>query len=524
MKETFLVLVCAFLSLGSGTVASETHARTLDDASWRADVTSTAQAIRDNHPRPFRTTTAEAFDLKLEGLLRDVPNLSDKAIIIRLVELVAMIDDGHTRLAIPRQHPEIGLEFGHTATAPPNFPALEFRQLPLAFEKFADGVFVVAASAAQSNLIGARVTSIGGKPITEALTAVAAITFAENVQLEALMGVDRLSLIEALVALGIGDSGEAISIGLVDRNGASKTVSVGALPPGPVEWTGASTGKHTLLRLKKPQDIFWSQYVANGNYLYMRIDEIADGEILLAEFVTKTLEMADRMGARLIIDLRNNYGGSADLNQTLVKSIIRNDRLNQYGRTFVLTGRRTFSAAQMLVNDLERYTRALFVGEPTGSRPDHFGDPKKIRLEHSGLTLRVSRLHWSSYVAFDDRDATYPDFPVPCMSVDFFAGEDPALNLAATLSATSLKALLRNALKRGDIHQLSRYTLDARRSPDTYQSDFSDTLLDLGDEFRARHDMETAGLAYEVGLFFYPEDEGLKAALGSLKPPHDGRH
>ena len=41
----------------------------------------------------------------------------------------------------------------------------------------------------------------------------------------------------------------------------------------------------------------------------------------------------------------------------------------RFGRLLVLIGGSTFSAAQTLVNQLERYTDACFVGEPSGSPP-----------------------------------------------------------------------------------------------------------------------------------------------------------
>jgi len=229
--------------------------------------------------------------------------------------------------------------------------------------------------------------------------------------------------------------------------------------------------------------------------------------------------MAEEKDARLVIDIRNNFGGSGGLNKTLVMSLIQSKELNQYDRAFVLTGRRTFSAAQMLVNELEQYTRVSLVGEPTGSRPDHFGDPKKVQLEHSGLTLRVSRLHWSSYGAFDDREASNPDFPAAWTSSDYFSGHDPALELAIALQDISLESLLRNALARRDLHQVGRYTLDSKRSPGTYETDFSDLLLTLGNEALASGDTDIASFAYQVGLYFYPQHAGLREALEGIDEP-----
>ena len=211
---------------------------TLSDAEWRADIASAADAIREIHPRPFRAISETDFDSEYERLVEDIPELSDKEIIVRLAALVALVDDGHTRLALPREHPEIGLEFGHTPTPGPAHPALRFRQLPLAFDQFEDGIFVVAASNEYADLIGLRLVSIDGTPVAEAMQAVQAITFAENSQLAALMGVDRLSLPEALAALGITASAEVTILELADEFDAARKISVKPLPDGVLDWIG----------------------------------------------------------------------------------------------------------------------------------------------------------------------------------------------------------------------------------------------------------------------------------------------
>jgi hypothetical protein len=179
MKKSLAITFCGvFLGLlGNAAFAAE---RVLDDAAWRADIDTVARSIVEFHPRPFRDLSAEDFRQQHQRLIDDVPSLSDKAIIIRLAALVGLIKDGHTRLTIPREHPEIGLEFGHTPTLAPEHDELAFKQLPLAFEKFEDGVFVVAASSTAASLIGHKVSKIDDTPIEEALEMVQAVTFADN--------------------------------------------------------------------------------------------------------------------------------------------------------------------------------------------------------------------------------------------------------------------------------------------------------------------------------------------------------
>jgi hypothetical protein len=514
--KSVLSLICVLALAGAAADSTDSLTRALNDTDWRADIEAAADAIRESHPRPFRTVSAPVFEEHYEALMDEVPELSDKEVIVRLAALVALIDDGHTRLSIPRQHPAIGLEFGHTPTPEPDNKALEFRQLPLAFERLDDGIFVKAAREDFDELIGYRLTAIDDTNVDDAFAAVQAITYAENSQLESLMGVDRLSLPEALAALGISRSAEKISLTLVSRDGVRSQHEIAPMESGPFTWRDAFAEEPVQLRHKHPGKKFWSEYVPTENFIYMQIDEISDDDVSMAEFVSSSLQSAVEHNAKLVIDIRNNFGGSGGLNKTLVMSIIQSNELNQYDRTFVLIGRRTFSAAQMLVNELEQYTRVTFVGEPTGSRPDHFGDPKKIRLEHSGLTLRVSRLHWSSYTAFDEREATHPDFLTTWTSGAYFGGQDPDLNRALSLQGVDLKMLLRRAIPRGDMVQIGRYLLDSKRAPDTYADDFSTVLLELGIEFEQAGDTDSASLAYQIGLYFYPEHEELSSALAAL--------
>jgi hypothetical protein len=86
-----------------------------------------------------------------------------------------------------------------------------------------------------------------------------------------------------------------------------------------------------------------------------------------------------------------------------------------------------------------------------------------------------------------------------------------------SLQDIGLKTLLRVALQRGDLHQVGRYTLDSRRATDTFQIDFSDLLLELGAEFQEQDDLDSASFTYQVGLYFYPENEKLVAALKGVE-------
>src|SRR5205085_5186928 len=94
---------------------------------------------------------------------------------------------------------------------------------------------------------------------------------------------------------------------------------------------------------------------------------------------------------------------------------------------FVITGRETFSAAQNLVNQIEKYTEAIFVGEPTAGHPNHYGDNRPFTLPNSGLTVRASTLWWQDLDPRDERLWTAPEIAAELSYSDYVSGKDPAL-------------------------------------------------------------------------------------------------
>jgi hypothetical protein len=97
------------------------------------------------------------------------------------------------------------------------------------------------------------------------------------------------------------------------------------------------------------------------------------------------------------------------------------------GRLFTIIGRRTFSAAMNCANALEQHTNTLFVGEPTGTSPNHYGDAARIVLPHSGLSVFASTLYWQDSSPQDTRPWIAPHLPVAMTREDYLANRDPAL-------------------------------------------------------------------------------------------------
>jgi hypothetical protein len=165
--------------------------------------------------------------------------------------------------------------------------------------------------------------------------------------------------------------------------------------------------------------------------VFVRIRQIVDppGGESMAGFVARVFARVDSIDSRrLILDLRRNGGGNNYLNQPLVHALIQRATRYPTGRLFVLVDRGTFSAAMSLAAALERETRALFVGEPTGGAPNAPGDPGRVRLPASGLVARISTVQWDGSDPRDTRPAIFPDLPVSLTWADWLARRDLALD------------------------------------------------------------------------------------------------
>jgi C-terminal processing protease CtpA/Prc len=129
---------------------------------------------------------------------------------------------------------------------------------------------------------------------------------------------------------------------------------------------------------------------------------------------------------RLVLDLRWNGGGNNFVNRPLLEAVIR-ARQNRKGRLFVITGPHTFSAAMIFAAQLERYTQAIFVGEPTGSSPNFVGETTVVTLPNTKIAVSLSNLYWQTSHATDFRTWIPPTLYVPETFAAFRARRDSAL-------------------------------------------------------------------------------------------------
>ena len=130
---------------------------------------------------------------------------------------------------------------------------------------------------------------------------------------------------------------------------------------------------------------------------------------------------------KLVIDMRWNNGGNTFLNPPLQLGLIRNEKINQNGKLFIIIGRRTFSAAQNFITFCDRNTNTIFVGEPSGSSPNFIGEEVPFVLPYSRFRVNISNLYWAGSSPYDYRTWIAPTLYTPPTFADYKANRDSAM-------------------------------------------------------------------------------------------------
>ena len=93
----------------------------------------------------------------------------------------------------------------------------------------------------------------------------------------------------------------------------------------------------------------------------------------------------------------------------------------------ILTGRNTFSAAQIFISLMNKNTHALFAGEPSSSKPNFVGEENYSMLPWSGAIVSISNKYHES-IPGDKREWIAPDYPVLLSSKEYFRNQHPVLD------------------------------------------------------------------------------------------------
>jgi hypothetical protein len=392
----FAVLTLAGCTSGDRS-AAPTSTRSAAD-----DIPYLVERIEEIHPDPWHAVSEVEFKEAATRLEERIDGLTPDQQLVELMRLTALLGerDGHGGV--------FPLDPTHERT---------LHVYPIRLYEFSDGLYVVDALE-RPQLVGARVDSIGGRPVEEVMEAVRPLVPADNDMSRKARVPQYMLVAEVLRGLGI--------VGSFELDGRPVALE-------PIEATEYVDAYPDLFRPQVPQGL---PRRSEPPYLAGRSRDRWTTTLRSAVYGAYNVTLGDttafadaltRSGRKgIIVDVRHNPGGENGTYPPLLEALRGHD-------VTVLIGRTTYSAAANFITELEQIADVTFVGEPSGGAPNLYGDPLPVTLPATGLTVQVASVYWLKSTPDDPRVAIEPDVRVELSSNDFLAGRDPVL--AAALAA-----------------------------------------------------------------------------------------
>jgi tetratricopeptide (TPR) repeat protein len=440
--------------------------------------------------------TREQFEAAVSSLDARIPTLSRDQIVVEITRIVAMIGDGHTYVELQ--------------PAPTSV-----RHYPVKFYWFPDGIYVLQADKRYSTAVGGRVVKLGRVSAQEAYEQVSKIAPHDNQSQVKWMTPFYMSLAEILDGLRLVDDMEAVPL-TVEKNGVQTTVTLRpetgfaesesfTLPAG---WVDArDPAAPTPFWLKQPDNNYWFEFLAASRTLYVQFNAVAQKhDETIEAFFKRVMAFADSHPVdRFVLDERLNGGGNNYLLRPIIHGFIRSDTVNQPGKLFTIIGRQTFSAAMNCVDRMKLNTNTLFVGEPTASSPNQYGDNAPVVLPNSQLTVRLSTLWWQDMDPRDKRVWQAPDLSTELTFADYRAGRDPAMEAILNYkSEVGVAEQVRAAAEKNDYagakDALNKFTQNPLHKYATVEAD----LNQLGYQLISAGKLDQAVLVLKLNVEAYP--------------------
>ena len=378
------------------------------------------QRIREIHPNPFHATREAAFQKATDDLAARAPTLSPDQLLVELMRFTNLLGerDGHSGI--------FPLDSAHRRV---------LHVFPLYLYKFSDGLFVVEAPG-HSSLVGSKLLAIDGVSAEGLEQQVRPLVPRDNEATRTDRFMSFMLTAEVLHGLGLrGGTGPARFT--LQKPGAAATAVTLApvtaarylrlMEPAFPGFVYALPRRPAPLYLRRRGQDHYVTTVAGGRAVFVGYNFTVGSTDTEAHQV---LRLAKRKKVRrVVVDVRLNPGGDNHTYAPLF-AVLRSKAVNRPGRLVVLISRSTFSAAENFITDLERRTRAVFVGETSGGSPNLYGDVTGVELPAAGLNVDIATRYWQKSFTADTRVAIEPKVTVRLSSTAFFRGGDPVLAAA----------------------------------------------------------------------------------------------
>ena len=375
-------------------------------AQWMQDLDYLSTELPKKHKNLFHNISESEFQTQIEEFKAKLPTMAQDEILVGLMRIIASVGDSHTTLGY---RPQQGLL--------------------LMLYWFKDGIAILNTTSEYKNILYGKITALGGKPIEDVVAALRAVIPHENEAQVKNKITNLLTDTVILHAMKLIPSQDKASLTVRTISGKTVTLDMKPLPSSSKpEWiVDTSNESDAPLYLRNRQQYYWFDLLSDSQTLYFKYNSCQNMSGQTFNEFVKTLfgTVDDEKIKRIVIDLRHNGGGNSGIFAPFLKELKKRPQFLKKGSIYVLIGRRTFSSAILNALDLKKQTPAIFAGEPTGGKPNHYGEVQMFRLPQSGLPVTYSIKYFR--VIDEDPDSLDPDLILEQKISDYLKMSDPVL-------------------------------------------------------------------------------------------------
>lgn len=375
---------------------------------WRQDIDFYHATLAEKHLNLYHSISEKDFSDEVIKLKHRLDDLTEPQIVVELMRLTRLVEDGHTGVSIMSQ---------------------PHHHFPMRFKLFDGDVRVVKTTTTQRNYLNSKLVAIDGTPISDVLRTISPIV--QHVENEFSLRENLmfgLTQDELLHGAGITHRAGQASFSFVNDDGSEHMLTIDSVTMREFVTTTnviVDRSRFFTRRSVTHSDNLNLSYDAATKAAYLVFSEYPAPEEMTA-FAKAVQEFLDKQQAKnIIVDLRGNTGGSAFVGLYLISALLQVDSLDWENGIYVLIGNRTFSAGMSNATHFRQILNATLVGEPTGANPNGYQEVGYATLPNSEYVISYSK----RFYRFQDNSTpgVQPDVLIKTPWQDYKKGEDNAL-------------------------------------------------------------------------------------------------
>jgi len=403
MKKQILIIFLLF-SLG---ISAQ-----MNKEKWTEDIKYLQSNLTNKHYNLFALRSEADFTKDINNIIAKTDKLSDFQIALKLQQAIAKQGDTHTNLSLKN--------------------VIDKNQiLPLKSYFYGNDLYVTLTNSENKELLGGKILAVNGFDIKTVTDSLSTLFPNENLGIFRNRIPEILPLSQVLKNFGFSKT-DAIKIKF-EKDGkiSEKTILPSAITK---ENRVKITPKNLTFVQESKKKYFEKKYFDQEKILYVlynvcttneKNNPASDNPLSFEEFEDSVFKIInDNKVDKFIFDMRYNGGGSSKQGTKFIKKLAENKGINKKGHLFVILGRDTFSSAILNAADFQDQTKAIFVGEETSGKPNHYGELQSLELPNSKLKLTYSTFYFIR-TKKKNVNTIKPDYLVETSFNDYVNGIDP---------------------------------------------------------------------------------------------------